>query len=176
VWAGTHRENRVGTLEDRVSNVHSGWKLAGSLAVVAVLSLARPSAGAAQDGQQIFTTRCAACHQADGSGIPGMFPPLAGSEWMTGDSGRPIRILLHGLEGETEVKGEVYSGMMPAWGGALSDAEIAAVLTYARSHLGNDAGPVTAAEVAKIRAATASRKTPWTAKELSLDAAKANVK
>jgi mono/diheme cytochrome c family protein len=147
-------------------------KLAGSLAVVAVLALALPSAGAAQDGGQIFTTRCAACHQADGSGIPDMFPPLAGSEWLNGDPGRPIRILLHGLEGEVQVKGETYSGTMPAWGGALNDAEIAAVLTYARSHLGNKAGPVTAEEVAKLRAATASRKTPWTAKDLALAGAK----
>jgi mono/diheme cytochrome c family protein len=100
-----------------------------------------------------------------------MFPPLAGSEWVNGDPGRAIKILLHGLEGDVEVKGETFNGVMPPWGAAMSDAEIAAVLTYVRSSFGNKSEAVTAPQVAKLRAATASRKTPWTVKELSLSAA-----
>lgn len=155
---------------------NSTAKAAGWLAALAILFLALPRAAAAQDGGQIFTTRCAACHQADGTGVGDMFPPLAGSEWVTGDPGRAIRIVLHGLQDEVQVKGETYSGVMPAWGAALNDAEIAAVLTYARSHFGNKAGPVSASEVAKVRAASASRKTPWTVKELVLATAKENRK
>lgn len=147
-----------------------GTWVAGICAAIAVAALA-PSTAAAQSGEQLYTTRCAACHQADASGVPDMFPPLAGSEWVNGDPGRSIKIILHGMEGEVEVKGETYSGVMPPWGAALNDAEVAALLTYVRSHFGNKSGPVTAAQVAKVRAENASRKKPWTVKELSLAAA-----
>lgn len=109
---------------------------------------------------------CQTCHQADGNGVAGAFPPLAGSEWVTGDPAIPIRIVLHGLQGEITVKGTKYNAMMMPWKDALSDAEIAAVLTYERSTWGNKAAPVTAAQVAAVRAATASRTTQWTVAEL----------
>lgn len=119
------------------------------------------------DGEKIYANLCSSCHQALGTGVHGVFPPLAGSEWVTGNSGNVIRIILHGLTGEIVVKGETYRGMMPPLGGALKDAEIAAVATYIRRNWGNKASPVATAEVAKVRAATASRKAPWTAKELA---------
>ncbi|WP_353268855.1 cytochrome c [Gemmatimonas sp.] len=119
------------------------------------------------NGEEIYG-RCMACHQATGAGMPGAFPPLAGSEWVTGPSSRPIAILLHGLQGEITVKGEKYNSMMMAYGTSvpMSDDEVAAVLTYVRSSFGNSAPPVTPAEVAKVRAATASRTTPMTQKDL----------
>ena len=127
-----------------------------------------PARGAAPapDGRQIFSTTCASCHQASGEGIEGTYPPLAGSEWATGSEERVVRILLHGLSGPVDVAGETYSGAMPPWGGALSDAEIAAVTTYVRGSWGNKAAPIAPATVTRIRAATAARKTPWTAAEL----------
>ena len=130
---------------------------------------AKAVARAAQgpDGKQVFATTCAACHQASGLGVEGTYPPLAGSEWVTGDDGKLVRIVLHGLTGPVEIAGETYSGAMPPWGGVLKDPEVAAVLTYIRGAWGNKAAPVTEARVASIRAATAARKTPWTAPELA---------
>jgi mono/diheme cytochrome c family protein len=118
------------------------------------------------DGEQIYNTRCMSCHQMNGKGVPGTFPPLTDTDWVNGDKGRLIRLLLHGVSGRMEVKGQTYSGVMPPWGGALDDAGVAAVLTYIRTNFGNDTTAVTAEEVAKVRAATKGRKKPWTAKEL----------
>jgi mono/diheme cytochrome c family protein len=130
---------------------------------------AKPQATQPQgpDGKQVYSTTCAACHQATGLGVEGTYPPLAGSEIVEGDEGKVVRIVLHGLTGPVEVAGETYSGAMPPWGGVLKDPEIAAVVTYVRGAWGNHAAPVTAAKVASIRASTAARKTPWTAPELA---------
>ena len=124
-------------------------------------------AAATRTGAQIFSSTCAACHQAKGEGTD-MYPPLAGSEWVQGDESRVVRIILHGLIGDVEVQGQVYNGAMPAWGPSLNDAEIAAVATYIRSSFGNKALPITAETVAKARAAHAGRTTPWTIPELLL--------
>lgn len=136
--------------------------------------LQHPSAGApaaaapvAVDGAQVYQSRCAACHQAGGEGVPGTFPPLAGSVWVTGEKGVLIRVVLHGLQGAVEVAGEVYDGSMPGWA-MLSDEEIAAVTTHERASWGNDAEPISAEEVAAIREALAGRTQPWTAEELAL--------
>src|SRR5258705_4924492 len=94
------------------------------------------------DGKVVYSTTCAACHQATGEGVEGTYPPLAGSEWVNGDEAKVIRIVLHGLTGPVEVAGETYSGMMPPWGGVLKDPELAAVLTYVRSAWGNKAAPI----------------------------------
>jgi mono/diheme cytochrome c family protein len=118
-------------------------------------------------GAHIFSTKCAACHQAQGEGTD-RYPPLAGSEWVNGAESRVVRIILHGLIGDVEVQGQVYNGAMPGWGGALSDADIAAVATYIRSSFGNQSLPITAATVAQARAAHAGRTTPWTVPELLL--------
>lgn len=119
------------------------------------------------DGRSVYATTCSACHQATGEGVAGVFPPLAGSEWVTGDEAKVVRILLQGVTGPIEVAGETFNGMMPPWGPTMKDADIAAVLTYVRSTWGNKGTPITAASVAKIRAATTSRTTPWTAAELA---------
>ena len=125
------------------------------------------TAAATRTGAQIFSSTCAACHQAKGEGTDS-YPPLAGSEWVQGDESRVVRIILHGLIGDVEVQGQVYNGAMPAWGPSLSDAEIAAVATYIRSSFGNKALPITTETVAKARAAHAGRTTPWTIPELLL--------
>jgi mono/diheme cytochrome c family protein len=109
---------------------------------------------------------CQTCHQADGKGVAGAFPPLAGSEWVTGNPGIPIRIVLHGLQGEITVAGTKYNAMMMPWKDAMSDADVAAVLTYERNSWGNKASPITAEQVAAIRKETASRTTQWTVAEL----------
>lgn len=118
------------------------------------------------EGARIYTQTCSACHQSDGSGMPGVFPPLVGTEWVTGNEDRLIRILLHGVTGDIEVEGEIYNGAMPTWGPMLKDEDLAAVATYVRQSWGNKAPPVTTAAVARIRKQYASRTTPWTAIEL----------
>src|SRR5699024_5559329 len=90
------------------------------------------------DGEQIYQEQCATCHQQNGQGVSGIYPPLRGTEWVTGDKGRLIRIILQGIGGPIEVKGNSYNGIMPAWKDILSDNEVAAVATYLRSSWGND--------------------------------------
>lgn len=118
-------------------------------------------------GKKLFVDRgCVGCHQFTGMGLPGQFPPLARSEWVQGAPERPIRILLNGLQGPTQIHGQTYNNAMPAFGAALGDKEIAALLTYIRQEWGNSAAPVDSAEVAAVRAATKARTIPWTSAEL----------
>lgn len=121
----------------------------------------------AQDGAEIYMTRCMSCHQMNGGGVPGVFPPLADTDWVTGDKGRLIRIVMNGLTGKIEVNGETYSGAMPPWGSFLNDEEMSELLNYLRSSWGNEAEEITPEEVAKVREAIADRKEPWTAEDLS---------
>lgn len=118
------------------------------------------------DGAQIYQARCVACHQADLKGLPGAFPPLVGSEWVAGDPDALARIVLGGLSGPVDVAGATWNGAMPAWGAQLTDAEIAAVLTWVREQAGVPDAAVSSDRVAAIRAATMDRTTPWTAPEL----------
>ncbi|NMM77706.1 cytochrome c [Acidovorax sp. SRB_24] len=114
----------------------------GDRRTVADLSGPAPAPpGAAVDGKQIFTANCVACHQATGKGLPGVFPPLDGSEWVHGDARTLANILLHGVEGEIEVAGTTYKGAMPAFQ-QLSDAELAAVASYIRSSWSNKSDPL----------------------------------
>jgi mono/diheme cytochrome c family protein len=99
-------------------------------------------------GQKIYSANCSACHNANGSGTPGVFPPLASNPVVTGSPDKVIDAVKNGLTGETTVSGKSYNGSMPAWKGKLSDAEIADVITYIRSSWGNNAGAVTEAQVA----------------------------
>lgn len=118
-------------------------------------------------GQRIYVNRCQACHQASGTGTPGVFPPLIGSAWVTGAPETLVRILLSGLQGPITVEGETYNGLMPGWRDVLSDAEIAAVATFVRQWETNDAPAVSPELTAELRAATAARgAVPWTADEL----------
>ncbi len=132
-----------------------------------LISLALVSPVLAQDGQQIYTLYCAACHGAEGQGATGgAAPPLAASPWLAGDPDRAIKISLQGLEGPIEVLGTTYNLMMPAQGAVLQDDQLAAVFTYVRSAWGNNAAAVTPDQVKTIRAAGIDRKTAWTAAEL----------
>jgi mono/diheme cytochrome c family protein len=123
---------------------------------------------AAIDGKQVYTGKCVACHQATGLGVAGVFPPLAASEWVTGDEIVLTHILLHGVNGEMVVKGNTYNGAMPAWN-SMSDGELAAVMTFIRAEWGNTAAPVLEATVKAQREATKDRTEPYKGgKELTL--------
>ncbi len=112
---------------------------------------------AAPNGESLYQQRCSSCHQANGQGSPGVYPPLAGSEYAAAaNSGVPIRIVLHGLQGPITVKGQEFNSLMPAYGLGItmSDDEVAAVLTYVRSSWGNTASAVTAHDVHEVREET----------------------
>jgi mono/diheme cytochrome c family protein len=110
-------------------------------------------------GALVYAKICAGCHQNDGNGSRSQnAPPLAGSEWVLAkDPSRIIRIVLNGLSGPITVKGEAWgAGQMLAWKDALTDEDIAHVLTYVRNSWGNKAPAVKPELVAKIRKETAS--------------------
>jgi mono/diheme cytochrome c family protein len=120
-------------------------------------------------GKRLYTANCVACHQATGQGVAGQFPTLVGSEWVLtegwhGDN-HLVKILLHGLQGPIQVKGNTYNGAMPPWK-QLKDDQIASILTYIRNEWGNSATPITAEQVAKIREETAGQTEPYTQKAL----------
>lgn len=117
-------------------------------------------AAAAVDGKQLYGSKCAACHQASGLGVPGVFPPLAASEWVVGDEKILTNILLHGVVGDMVVKGTTYKGAMPAWN-ALTDDELAAVMSFIRNEWGNKAPAILTETVKAQRAATQSRTEPY---------------
>jgi mono/diheme cytochrome c family protein len=116
-------------------------------------------------GKRVFNN-CVSCHQVNAQGLPGQYPPLAGSEWVLGPPETMARILLHGLSGPVTVAGKPYDNQMPAWAATLTDEQVAGVMTYARSEFGNKASAVDAALAKKIRAETKARSTPWTSEEL----------
>lgn len=101
-------------------------------------------------GQKIYNQYCMACHQSNGMGASGRFPPLNGTDWVTGNKERLVHLILNGMEGEIEVNGEIYDGLMPQHA-FLNDDQIADVLTYIRTHFDNQAGSITAEEVEKFR-------------------------
>lgn len=103
-------------------------------------------------GRVVYNTYCAPCHQRDGKGAPGMNPPLAGINIVTGDKKELIKIILEGYDKPTKINGESYQNVMPphSW---LKDQQIADVLTYIRKSWGNKADDVKVDEVAKVRGA-----------------------
>ena len=118
------------------------------------------AAGGAVDGKALYAAQCAACHQATGAGLPGVFPPLDGSEWVQGEPRVLANILLHGINGEISVAGATYSGAMPAFQ-QLGDAELAAVASYIRSAWSNKAGALPATLFEQERKAGSARTTPF---------------
>ncbi len=133
----------------------------------------RPGAGAsaeqaaeltpAEKGKKIFSANCATCHQANGLGVAGQYPPLAGSEIVNGGARRPVMIVLKGLQGPLTVKGQHYgSAVMQPWEKTLTDQKISDVLTYVRHEWGNTAGPVSVEGVAAMRKELAGRAESWT--------------
>lgn len=108
---------------------------------LAFACLSMPVSARAESGAEAFKNDCQACHQSTGLGIPGAFPALKGSAIALGEPAGAIARVLDG------------KGAMPAFRNQLIDSQIAGALTYIRSTWGNSASPVTAADVAIVRAA-----------------------
>lgn len=141
-----------------VINEHANREKPGAAAAVTVTP--------AQLGKKVYATICQACHQPTGQGMPGIFPQLAGSEWVQGNEERIILIVLHGLHGPITVEGKQYDNVMAALGSAMKDDQVAHVLTYIRQEWGNNAPEVKAETVARVRAEHSGRSGLWTAPEL----------
>ncbi len=118
-------------------------------------------------GRRLYTANCATCHQTSGAGVPGQYPPLAGSDQVNGPHNRLIRVLLNGLNGPIVVKGNTYNGNMASWKDQLTDEQIAYILTYIRQEWGNQSGAITKEAVAAERELVKDRRQPWTWAELS---------
>jgi len=103
-------------------------------------------------GQQLFAGTCSVCHQGNGAGLPGVFPPLAKSDFLAADPQRAVKIVLQGLNGKVKVNGHDYDSVMPAMN-QLNDDEVANILTYVLNSWGNPGGQISTADVKKARAA-----------------------
>jgi mono/diheme cytochrome c family protein len=120
-------------------------------------------------GKRLYSQNCVVCHQANGQGVAGQFPPLAGSEWVKGSDkhgeNHLVLLMLHGHQGPMTVMGGSYNNAMPQWK-QLSDDQIAAILTYIRSDWGNNAPAIEPAFVAGIRSEHKDQSDPWTQSQL----------
>jgi mono/diheme cytochrome c family protein len=170
-WSGWYLGRRGGSFD---TNSHVEYAQIGITAGAAGDTVAAGPVDPVAAGKQIFSANCIACHQSSGLGVVGAYPPVVGSEWVTGDERVLTRILLHGLNGPVQVKGVGYNGAMPAWREALSDADIAHVLTYLRQWAPNAAAAVTPATVAAIRTEEAARTGPWSEAELKAVSSRAS--
>ncbi len=121
-------------------------------------------------GAEVYNA-CTQCHQADGKGLAGQFPPLAGSEFVTGDERRLAAILLNGINGDFHVNGQLYNSQMPPWKDNYNDEEIAAVATFIRASFGNKAPAVPKAVVEAVRKEVGANG-PWSEAGLAEFAAK----
>ncbi|MGZ3771102.1 MAG: copper-containing nitrite reductase [Bdellovibrio sp.] len=111
--------------------------------------LAKSKAERIEFGERVFKQNCMACHQVNGQGIEGAFPPLAKSDFIKNNKNRAIDTVVNGLSGKVIVNGKEFNGVMPAW--QLSEEDIANVLTYVYNSWGNEGTVVTNEEVEKIR-------------------------
>jgi nitrite reductase (NO-forming) len=102
-------------------------------------------------GKQLFTGTCSVCHQVNGEGLPGVFPPLAKSDYFAADPKRVVDAMLHGLSGKVTVNGTEYNSVMPPMN-QLTDDEVANIATYVLNSWGNPGGQVTKEEAASSRA------------------------
>jgi mono/diheme cytochrome c family protein len=118
-------------------------------------------------GKALFSANCITCHQATGLGVPGQYPPLAGSEVALGDAtNHLIAIVLKGLQGPVVIEGKPFNNAMQAWEGQYTDSQLASILTYVRSDWGNNAPAITADMVKQIRDEFKDRKEQWTWPEI----------
>lgn len=162
-WGGMYMQRFSGGYKPLVYDEHSS----GAPVVQAV----QPTVDLFAEGKRLYADTCGKCHQANGQGVPGQYPPLAESEWVnTPRADLMIMIVLDGLQGPIQVKGVTYNQAMVPWRDVFNDRQIAAVISYVRGEKewGNTATPITPEQVAAVRAATKDRPSigAWTAEEL----------
>lgn len=160
-WAGFYLVQYSGDFRPDVFDPN----FKGGTSTAAVL----PEISLFERGAKVFRNQCAQCHQADGNGLAGVYPPLVGSDWVTGHPEVLARILINGLNGPIEVKGNIYNGNMPAFGPGglnLKPKDLAGVMTYVRQEWGNSASEMSVELVETYLDAYSARSTTWQAPEL----------
>lgn len=161
-FGGTYLGRFSGYFHPQIYNENAPVPKAGQ-------TIAAPPADPLVVGKAAYTAVCVACHQPTGLGLPPAFPPLVGSEWVSGSEERLIRILLYGLQGPIKVKGTEFNGVMPAVGPGsgfnLNAEKVAGVLTYVRKEWAGIDKPVSPAKVTEIRGKEGNRG-PMTVAEL----------
>ncbi|MEZ4829108.1 MAG: cytochrome c [Bacteroidia bacterium] len=161
-WGAWQREAITRVLALQIKNETTK---ADSLSANEVIPVERMVAG-----RQLFLNTCSGCHGSNGEGMKNFAPPLAGSEWVTGDKKRLILLVLHGLEGPLTVNGHLYDKpeilpVMPSFT-ILDDKDLAEILTYIRNAWGNTSESVSPGDVGHTRHTSQGRVIPWTEKEL----------
>lgn len=126
--------------------------VAGIYTVIIAISAQQTQQTSKQRGSALYKKYCLTCHQANGSGVPRMNPPLIKTSYVTGDKTRLIKWVLQGSVEKVEIDGESYSNNMPAQN-YLTDQQIADVLTYVRGSFGNKSSAILPTEVKTVRAA-----------------------
>lgn len=119
-------------------------------------------------GREVYysPTGCVMCHQKEGQGMSGTFPPLVQSPWVLKDDKRAIKIVINGLYGEMQVNGKRFNSAMAPLGGLFNDQQIADVLTFIRNSWGNEAPAVSRETVAAVRRDVGQRGKMWSVTEL----------
>lgn len=141
--AGMAQDSRVAELEQQKKDaIKADPKIAGLSKDIIM-----------EKGKRVFSQTCFACHQLNGEGIPGVFPPLAKSDFLMADKNRAIVAVIKGLSGQISVNGKDYNGVMPPV--AINEDQVAQVLTYIRNEWGNSSDIITVDEVRKVRAESA---------------------
>jgi nitrite reductase (NO-forming) len=148
-----------------VDNVYLGDKAVAEGATVVRETAVAMQAGSVTKTQQLeagkvlYNGTCSVCHQNNGAGIPGVFPPLAESDYLMADTRRAIGIVLNGLTGPVTVNGQEYNSVMPPMS-QLTDDEVANIMTYVLNSFGNENGVVSSEGVAEVREATRDERPP----------------
>jgi nitrite reductase (NO-forming) len=142
-----------GKTDDRIYLPEGGAVQALPVAATEPMPATRSMEERMRRGANVYNANCLACHQADGKGIPGAFPPLAKSDFLMADKPRSISVVLHGLEGAVTVNGQPFNSIMPKL--LFTDDDVANVLTYVRNSFGNQGDAVTLDEVRQVRASRA---------------------
>jgi nitrite reductase (NO-forming) len=139
--AGSEAERRVGELQaQRTAAIAANPQIAGLTKEIQM-----------EKGRNVYMQTCYACHQPEGEGLPGVFPPLAKADYLMADKDRSIHIVLQGMSGAITVNGKDYNSAMPVFD--LTDDQVANVLTYVRNSFGNSGDAVSVDEVKRVRAA-----------------------
>jgi mono/diheme cytochrome c family protein len=157
-WKGTYFKESMPisnspeslAMTDEERQTIKNWALTGAtIGVAPPRGAAKSKAEKIELGRKLFTSICAACHQPTGQGVPNVFPPLAGSDFLNSDKNRAIKIVINGRQGELVVNSMKFNNSMPSF--PLSDEDIAHVLTYVYNSFGNSGIEVKAEEVSVLR-------------------------
>jgi len=151
----TGPENKAIYSGKEIDSTYVGERSAPNLKSISVATAAAASGTLTLDqqvkaGGSLFNGTCSACHQGNGAGLPGVFPPLAKSDFLAADPKRAIGFVMHGLTGKVTVNGQEYNSVMPPMT-QLNDDEIANILTYVLNSWGNPGGQISTKDVTKVR-------------------------